>query len=78
VSRVVVTKACSIQNGPTLEKLKPGDCLEATAAQISAITTAGGTTRAVGGPSPIPGVMGLAAVTRDQLGSAYAASNASP
>jgi hypothetical protein len=70
VSRVVITKACVL---PTLsnEKLKVGDVLECTPAQLTAIGTAGGTTRAVSNS-------GAAAGMRDQLGEAFAASNASP
>jgi len=79
MSRVVITKACTIPaiyaNGPGVtgkppEYLSVGMVLEVTAAQAAAITAAGGTTRAV---SPM-----AATAMRDQLGEAFAASNATP
>lgn len=65
MSRIVITKACTLNN-QAMEHLKVGDVLEATAAQLTAITAAGGTTRA-------SNTAGL----RDALGEAFAASNAS-
>jgi hypothetical protein len=58
MSRIVITKAVTLAAGT----LKPGDVIEATAAQLAAITAAGGTTRAAG-------------TMRDQLGESVAAAN---
>ena len=55
MSRIVITKSCTLLNGTVT--LRKGDVIEATAAQLAAITAAGGTSRAV-----------ATSTMRDQLG----------
>ena len=87
MARVVIEKQVTVPAGgaggfnagpASGEVLRVGQVLEVTTAQAAMLTALGCTTRAVGGPAPVPGTLGPAAVTRDQLGTAYAASNASP
>lgn len=59
MSRIVITAPVTV---PGLGMLKKGDVIEATAAQLAAITTAGGTTRA-------------SSTIRDALGESFQADN---
>jgi hypothetical protein len=57
MSRVVIETAVTV---PGVGTLKKGDVIEATAAQLAAISTAGGTTRAA-----------MTATLRDVLGESF-------
>lgn len=63
MSRVMITKAVSVNTSALSGTLKPGDVIEANAAMLAAITAAGGTTRAAG------------AAMKDVLGEAVGVAN---